>query len=211
MRLRVVSMLSVAVVVGGATLTFPAAATVGAQPGSGEWTRCAGNWHEPNDSGVSAQDYGPGHEDLDTFGAADVLLRSACTVGLVRIEGSRGNEPSTAITLTIYGDTDRTPNEADLRCTETFPARGPDYRVEFGTPCQLDPGRYWLVVQVHLDYGDGEQQWYWSLTDTARGYQGKWKNPGGGAATPCEDWGTIRQCVSSQGHDYLFKVKQRAT
>jgi hypothetical protein len=74
-------------------------------------------------------------------------------------------------------------------------------------PC-LAPGRYWLVVQINMDFGVGGQ-WGWGNRIPTSNAGAAWQNPGGGFGAGCLTWGRRgATCAIDPGApDQLFELQ----
>lgn len=82
------------------------------------------------------------------------------------------------------------------------------FNVTLPTPCVLAPGRYWVSLIANQNFGGGGGQVFWSNRTVQSFSESAWRNPGGGFATPCANFGPQRTCGVGGGvnPDFLFQI-----
>jgi hypothetical protein len=76
-----------------------------------------------------------------------------------------------------------------------------------GDPAFLPQGTYWVSVAADMDFAAGGQ-WGWTERTVQSGAASAWRNPGGGFATACTDWGPrVALCgVGGPDPDLIFSL-----
>ena len=77
--------------------------------------------------------------------------------------------------------------------------------LDLANPCLLGQGRHWLGIQVVQDFSE-HGSWWWVGTPTRTGEAARWRNPGGGFETSCQDWGTLASCWDAAEVDFVFRL-----
>ena len=181
----------------------PSAATSNA--GSAGLTRtaavCAGNVGTPDGNGLTSQNFEAAFDAYDANGAADFKTTGKCKVKTVDIVGSFSVAgPAQSATITIHKGSPTNP----AKCTATGGGTGPSFSVPV-SGCKLRKGKYWVTAQGNMDF-QPNGQWYWSTT-AIQGAEDMWRNPGGGFAVGCTDYGTNGTCLGFPS-DYLFTINK---
>jgi len=71
---------------------------------------------------------------------------------------------------------------------------------------KLKPGRYWLSVQVNMDYLTSGG-WSWEWRTSQNGKPAVWKNPGDGFDTGCTGYRPEAECIDFRGGpDHMFEL-----
>jgi len=71
---------------------------------------------------------------------------------------------------------------------------------------KLKAGRYWLSVQVNMDYNTNGA-WSWEWRTSQNGKPAVWKNPGDGFDTGCTNYRPEAECVDFRGGpDHMFEL-----
>lgn len=80
------------------------------------------------------------------------------------------------------------------------------FNIQLPEPLKLKPGRYWLSVQVNMDFNQSGQ-WGWESRATPQGKGAAWVNPGDGYGTGCTAYGREATCVQAgQGPEHMFAL-----
>ena len=71
----------------------------------------------------------------------------------------------------------------------------------------LGAGTYWVSVQSRQDFTPNGQ-WFWDNRAVTSNSGAAWRNPGGGFAVGCTDWGNKVTCLggTQNGPDQLFRL-----
>ena len=165
--------------------------------------------------GVVSQLFQKSYKTHTSAAAGAFNLGAACTVSEIDVRG-RFADGTTALkhseTVTIYGDSgDDYPGPKIAAVTGlkgTLDASG-NLAVSLGKhPITLQPGIYWVSVQLKTNYSPGGRGvlWQWETTDTQTGYPGSWQNPANGTGQGCTSWTPINGCFLNNGVGLLFTV-----
>jgi hypothetical protein len=80
------------------------------------------------------------------------------------------------------------------------------FRMTLPEPLKLKPGRYWLSVQVNMDF-NSNGEWGWESRNTQVGRQARWVNPGDGFGTGCTTYQPEHDCIPDQAAvDHMFEL-----
>ena len=127
------------------------------------------------------------------------------TPGITSVPGGS----SMHVDITFYPDDDGLPAETpvcEFLGTSTYTDAQGELTIRFTTPCELDPGVYWLAQQVRQDFlTDGQH--FWSNRASQSNSPAVWRNPLNGFGTGCVDWTPNTVCNVGGGFpDLLFQI-----
>jgi hypothetical protein len=166
-----------------------------------------------NDSGgaVSSQNFESAYDLYDNMAADDFVVPagSKWAVSEVSVTGQYTVGPAASVHITFYKNKKGLPQKvvADypaVKCADTAGS----FVCSLKSPAKLKPGKYWISVQVNMDYATGGQ-WYWEVRSVQSGYEGAWQNPGDGFGTGCTTWGGLGACIGN-GPDLMFSLKGKS-
>ena len=80
------------------------------------------------------------------------------------------------------------------------------FRMHLPQPVTLQPGRYWLSVQINMDFNvSGE--WAWESRTTQVGREARWVDAGDGFGTGCTTYQPESACIPDYpGIDHMFEL-----
>ncbi|MEO6613474.1 MAG: HYR domain-containing protein [Chitinophagaceae bacterium] len=162
---------------------------------------------------ISSQNFEASITGFDTQAADDFLVPGGqvWTVSKVAVGGLFFNGsgiPTTTATVVFYNDAAGLPGSVVQSFSAVPVTGGPDFTATLPSNVVLNPGTYWVSVQVDLDFNPNGQ-WGWStygLTNT--GSEAVWRNPGGAFATPCTNYAPVATggCIPASGHNLIFRL-----
>lgn len=165
--------------------------------------------------GVVSQIFQKSSKSQTSAAAGAFILGSSCTVSEVDVQGSFADGTQALAhseTVTFYGDSgDDFPGRKVVALPRLKGTLGPTGNLSVPLGKQrvtLQPGIYWVSVQLKSDYTPGGSGvlWQWTTTDTQTGYPGSWKNPADGTGQGCTSWTPINGCFLDNGVGLLFTV-----
>ena len=166
----------------------------------------------PINENASSQNYETSYDEFDTQAADDFVVGSlGWNVTRVFVPGdySTPHRTPTSVQVAFYADAGGLPGA--VICN--YPAQ-PFVEAPVGTftidipGCVLTPGTKWVSVVANLNIAGGAGgQWFWSTRPVLTGNPSKWKNPGDGLHTQCEDWGTRTACLNETDPDQAFRLE----
>jgi hypothetical protein len=173
-----------------------------------------------NDSGIgiTSQNFEASFDIYDNQGADDFTVPSTETWKVTEVDVTgvyyNGAGPAASQHVTFYKNKGGLPNSAKV--VADFPAvMGADngfgsFVITLPSAVKLKPGKYWVSVQVNMDFSAGGQ-WGWEGRTVQNGQMAAWQNPGDGFATGCTSWNYESVCIpSGQGPDKMFALKGKA-
>ncbi len=158
---------------------------------------------------TSSQNFEPSRDVYDDQAADDFVVPAGQTwnVDLIDVAGTySGTGTADSINVFFYSGTGSLPGTPVLTRTNVLynPGLNPgDFAITLNPPVLLPAGTYWLSVQANQPL-DPAGQWFWLTSETIRGWNGVYRNPGGGFATGCPDWGYCG--YSFYQHDHMFRL-----
>jgi hypothetical protein len=169
-----------------------------------------------NDAGAGSQNF---ETDLDAFddqGADDFKVKLGVTwkVKEVDVTGDyfNGAGPAVSENVTFYKDAGGLPGvvkKAYTGLVGTDNGTG-SFAIVLPTVTKLLSGKYWVSVQVNMDFGvGGGGEWAWETRTLQRKNPAAWQNPGDGFETGCTTWGVMTSCIGDQGEgpDFMFGLQ----
>jgi hypothetical protein len=167
-----------------------------------------------NDSGnaISSQNFESAYDVYDNMGADDFVVPAGqkWIVSEVDVTGQYTLGPAASVHITFYKNKKNLPQNvvADypaVKCADTAGS----FVCNLGkTKAKLKPGKYWVSVQVNMDFAVGGQ-WYWQVRSLQAGSEGAWQNPGDGFGTGCTTWGGLGACIGN-GPDLMFTLRGKS-
>ncbi len=159
--------------------------------------------------GIVSQNFESSFNQYDAKGADNFVLRNKCTATEVDVLGTyfNGSGPARSENVIIYtGSPNNHPGSVVASQTVTGVDTAGSFVIPL-TPVHLQPGRYWVSVQVNMDFSSGGE-WGWETTSTLAGKPAQWKNPGNGFATGCTTWMDMQTCIGpiGEGPDFIFQI-----
>ncbi len=160
----------------------------------------------------------PGASAFDTEAADDFIvpagkvwmLDGVDVVGEYYGQGQLG--PADSVNVQIFSERNAFPGTASCTYRGLHPVRGladGSFEVNLPAPCRLAAGHYWVSVQAEIDFNTAHQ-WGWAERQPVRERASAWRNPGGGFATSCNDWGRRQvQCGIGNNPDFAYRLRGR--
>jgi hypothetical protein len=94
--------------------------------------------------------------------------------------------------VTVYGDAENRPGGQVFQRQATVPLVGPTLTIALGGTPQLQPGHYWISVQLM-----NLAVWAWQNRTVLSGSPAMWQNPDGSDGKPeCVSWNLRTTCES---------------
>jgi Glycine rich protein len=143
-------------------------------------------------NGAPSQVFEPANAAFDSQSADDFTIPSGglWTITQVTANGIGTGTP-TSVNVFFYNNAANLPGTAIASFTNitTFTRVGGNYTVTLPSSVSLGGGTYWMSFQVNMSFATGGQ-WFWGNFGAANvGNEYAFRNPGGGFATPCTNWG----------------------
>lgn len=171
--------------------------------------RCYWQLDDDTGKGAVSQNFEAVYDDFDSRGADDFFLQSACTVRRIDVIGEyvNGSGPADSANVTFYRNFSGAPggvisNQDGLQFLED--GHG-GFRISLLTGVGLAPGRYFVSVQMNLDYNDGGE-WLWHTNRFKHGYLAYWRNKGDGFGTRCVQYTRMTDCLGRSYRDFSFAL-----
>jgi len=138
-----------------------------------------------------------------------IVGQSRWAITEVSTRGTSYNAEIASVDIAFHANSDGQPAEVSVCSFSELTSYTDDsgnLTISLPFPCTLDPGVYWLVQQVRMDYSAGWHEW--SNRTELTGNEAVWRNPGGGHTWNCLDWTPLTACdVLSDGEpDLLFQI-----
>lgn len=175
-----------------------------------QFLRCYSQIAGNGGGGVVSQNFKRSVRGYNSIAAGDLNLRRPCTVMSIDVFGSydSGSGPATSENVVFYADNNGVPGKP----IAVRPAQGGtdidgDFLISLGRPVKLQAGRYWMAVQINMDFQDGGV-WYWDTNKVQRSYPSVWRNRADGFGTGCVTFTALTTCMpSGVGPDLTFDVR----
>lgn len=163
--------------------------------------------------GIVSQNFESSFDAYDVTAADDFVVTEGETwvVRQVQVTGTyfNGSGPARSENIAFYGRGSRVPG----KLIKAYPAvvgvpDGPGgFLITLPEPLTLEPGRYWVAVQVNMDFVVGGE-WGWETRSTRKGIKSAWKNRFGGFGTDCNHYKHMDHCIGEigQGPDFMFSL-----
>ncbi|MGM9486829.1 hypothetical protein [Ideonella sp. YS5] len=173
-------------------------------------------WFQNDDDtgiGITSQNFEPQFDAYDDEAADDFVVPpgEVWVVRKVQVTGTyfAGMGPAVSENLVFYRSEGGAPGRV-VKAYTALPGKDETgwgwFVIVLPEPLKLKPGRYWLSVQVNMDF-ESSGQWGWESTGTLRGKAAMWRNPGDGFETGCVAFRPERDCVPvGQGPDHMFAL-----
>jgi hypothetical protein len=163
-----------------------------------------------NGNGIVSQNFEAANDAFDSRGADDFKLKRTCQVKMVMISGQYFNGTGLAQSenVTFYRDMAGVPggvisNQKNLAGEDDGLG---NFTIALDSPVGLRAGKYWVSVQVNMDFGQGGE-WGWNLNNKQRGNPGVWRNKDDGFATGCIHYTAVPRCIDGvDGTDFAFML-----
>jgi len=174
-------------------------------------------WSQVDDDSFTAypsQNFERSFDVYDCQAADDFVVPKgeAWSVRKVRVEGVYGNGGGVAASenVTFYRSAGGAPGEEIASYPGLVGAPegiyGASFLISLPRPVKLEAGRYWVSVQVNLDFTGGNL-WHWELRATQVGRLAMWRNPGDGFGTGCTTYQPESTCLAFEGGpDHMFEL-----
>jgi hypothetical protein len=168
--------------------------------------------------GIVSQNFETSFDAYDDRAADDFTVPDGTkwTVNEIDVTGAYFNGPGPARNenVTIYNDKGGKPGRAIDGLHSSLVVNGVDngsgsFTMTLATPIKLKPGKYWLSVQVNMDFGVGGE-WGWENQTAVAGTAAVWRNGGDGLGTGCTTWATESTCIPDGQGDHMFTIKGTA-
>jgi hypothetical protein len=156
---------------------------------------------------IPSDNYDDPSSPYDSNAADDFTLSTACVAREVDVDGTFDEQSVVDWeTVYIFKDVNGRPAPSALWVQSALKGKQTNqpggFHIKFG-PVTLQPGTYWISVQVQLASG----QWGWDNTSNASGNPALFENPAGGYPG-CSTWTPIQTCFpSTPGPDLMFALK----
>ncbi|MFN0277955.1 MAG: M36 family metallopeptidase [Pyrinomonadaceae bacterium] len=146
-------------------------------------------------NGTSSQDFETANDAFDNQAADDFVVPGGQTWTLQQIIANglyfNGSGPADSFNVTFYNNAAGLPGSAVAGGTFTgasYSNVGDIFTITLPSSLVLNPGTYWVSIQVRMDFTPGGQ-WAWTNRTTQSNSAAVWQNPGGGFAIPaCTSW-----------------------
>lgn len=154
-----------------------------------------------------SQEFGEEFATFTSMGGDDFVVPQGelWVVSTVRVLGTYSEDggPAEFLNVAFYADDGGTPGDpiATFEDPSFVDDTGEgDFVITLPTDVPLEPGTYWVSVQVDMDVSAGGQ-WFWArqATETAIGAEVHWRNPEDGFETGCVDWSPLAGCDAGGG------------
>lgn len=161
---------------------------------------------------ASSQNFEASFDAYDNQAADDFIIPAGQTwnIDLVEIDGGywNGTGPAASVNVWFYTPNGTLPGTQVYEALNVVPtglATG-DLAITLSTPATLTEGHYWVSVQANMDFAVGGQ-FGWAQRTVQSNDPSAWRNPGGGFANPCIDWGaTVGACGVGTDPDFAFRL-----
>ncbi len=164
-----------------------------------------------NGTGIVSQNFTANAEaSYDSRGADDFKLKSACQVKRVDVAGRyfKGNGLADSENVIFYRNYKGKPGgviSSQQNLAGVDDGTG-NLKITLNSPVGLKSRRYWVSVQVNMDFGAGGE-WGWLTNNTRNGNPAVWRNQGDGFGTGCINFTKLRKCISNhEGPDFVFAL-----
>lgn len=177
------------------------------QPGT--FLRCYSQITGNGGGGAVSQNFEDSLNGFDSQGAVDFTLKRPCMVRSVDAYGvyTDGSGPADSENITIYKDRGGVPGAVIAKRNSGGTDIGGDFFMSLGKGVSLKAAKYWLSVQVNMDFNDGGV-WTWNTNKAQVGYPSVWRNPGDGFGTGCTKYTALTTCMpSGVGPDFTFDIR----
>jgi|GEM_PF-4774682 len=119
-----------------------------------------------------------------------------------------GTGPAPLVNVYFYNNSGSLPGTLVASALNNAIAAGAgtgNFTIDLALPVSLTAGTYWVSVQAVMSFGVGGQ-WGWNTRTTTALNEAAWRNPGGGFATPCTNWGVMPTCLTQPNGDMMFSL-----
>lgn len=162
-------------------------------------------------TGAPMQNFEAAHDGYDSEGADDFIVPAQgwtlTGVNLVTQIGAPAGY--TTASIGIHPDDGGKPAETAACAYASASARIDEFAtsIYLPTPCPLDAGTYWIVVQGDINLAFNGQI-FWSNRTIQTHHAAVWRNPGNDFATGCTSFAPMSQCGvgGSSNPDFLFQI-----
>src|SRR6266508_1629276 len=144
---------------------------------------------------TSSQNYESAFNLYDDEAADDFVVTdgSGWLVNQVEVEGQyfNGPGPATSVNVRFFADASGLPGTLiaeRLNANFTVGPEDGDFVIPLDQAVPLGPGTYWLSVQANENFTISGQ-WGWTDRTVSAHMGAAWRNPPGGYATACTNWG----------------------
>ena len=168
----------------------------------------------PSGNGIPDQNFETGFNQFDSEAADDfeVTAEHGWDIHLIRTVGTTDGDGPGKVNVRFFanspgGGRNDLPGAVlcsyDLLTTTSYP----NLEVALPTPCHLPPGRFWLGVQVEMEYALHGQH-FWSNTRNQSGNEAVWRNPLDGFDRGCPDYQPQTMCLvgGANNPDLIFQI-----
>ncbi|MCB8916396.1 MAG: proprotein convertase P-domain-containing protein [Ardenticatenaceae bacterium] len=196
---------------GAIATSAPAGATAGAYDGPN--IVLYDQTDSPGINSITSQDFEAANDPYDNQAADDFVIPAgdgSWTIETVEVPGVyfNGTGPLVSVNVWFYQDA------AGLPGTEVYSALGViptdvagSLTINLPVPAVLPAGTYWVSVQARMDFVPFGQ-WGWTERTVQSNSASAWRNPAGGFATACNNWGArVATClIGGPDPDLLFRL-----
>ena len=159
-------------------------------------------------NGTPAQDFEAAFNIYDTEAADDFIIPAGGARSIISVEAVFTNPNGTAV-MNVYADAANSPGA--LVFSESFPGIVASPIMLISTTCPpLDPGKYWLSLQMDQAFLVTGQAFWTTATEELGGTPWMVQNPGNGFASGCTTWADGAGCGfaggSGPGLNYVINL-----
>jgi hypothetical protein len=196
--------------------TFHSARAAGVRPQS---TQSVLYDQNNNDSsvGISSQNFETSFDVYDDQGADSFKVPAGQTWKIKEVDVTgvyfNGDGPAVSENVTFYKNSGGLPGAVIKSVTLAGTDSGTgSFAITGITGVKLTGGKYWVSVQVNMDF-DAGGQWGWDTRTVQSGFAAAWQNPADGLATGCTVYANMQGCIGAQGEgpDFMFALRGRQT
>jgi hypothetical protein len=176
--------------------------------------------YDQNDSdsgnGINSQNFEAIYDAYDNMGADDFTVPAGVTWKLTGIDVAGvyygGIGPAASQHVVIYSNKKNKPGAvvADFDNVAGADNGTGSFSIALPKAVKLQPGKYWVSVQVNMDFDIGGQ-WAWSNRSVVNGKPSLWQNPGDGFGSGCVKWADEATCTASGVGDKMFTLKGKSS
>lgn len=178
-------------------------------------------WNQNNnDSGVGivSQNFETANDIYDSQGADDVKVKAGHVWKVKEVDVTgvyfNGSGLATSENVTFYKDAGGLPGAVKKSYTGLVGADNGlgSVVITLPTVTKLVAGKYWVSVQVNMDFSVGGE-WGWETRTLQKASAAAWQNPGDGFASGCTTYANMQACIGDvgEGPDYMFALKGTTT
>jgi hypothetical protein len=176
------------------------------------------NLYNQNDNdatvGIVSQNFETDFDAYDNQGADDFKVKTGVTWKVKEVDVTgvyfNGAGPAVSENVTFYKDAGGLPGAIKKAYTDLVGADNGtgSFAITLPTVTKLLSGKYWVSVQVNMDFTVGGE-WAWETRTLQHKNPAAWQNPGDGFATGCTTWGVVTSCIGDQGEgpDFMFGLQ----